>query len=573
VGPNGELYIAWHSVATGELLYDRDLDGLFSGLNSFGIDTTAVSLFSNVYFKKVPAAPDRGIFTGSSLDVDRSGGTNNGSLYLAYVNNCDVCSGDNYDVFLARSADQGVTWVNTGRDPGNVENSSGTDFHAWVDVDQKTGSVSVVYYTTDGDQTSGNDDIRVRLATSTDGGLSFTKSILSTSTSNETGGSSSDYLEYNGLAVHDGTAHAVWGGKPGPETDLEAMTASASLSSATNGNALVVSGDDSGATNDTIVVRPSAANGEFLEVVVNGQRQFAGLLASIDKITASGLGGVDSISIDSTFVAFGILIDGGASDDLISGGSGPDTLLGGPGNDRLEGGDGSDSLVGGTGDDVFVFDDVLATASETDWVNEIASEGNDTLDFSRLAFTAPVTVDCGKSNGLALHLKRTINGSAKNIIETVIGGAGNDTILGSNQNAIGNRLEGRDGNDTITGLKGPDTIDGGNGNDSLTGSRGNDFMLGGNGNDKLFGLQNDDRLDGGDGDDSLDGGVANDRIIAGLGSDTLIGGKGNDVLDVGNTLDSLVDQLTGGQGIDRAIGKKETLDQLLDVFEIDDRTL
>jgi len=47
-------------------------------------------------------------------------------------------------------------------------------------------------------------------------------------------------------------------------------------------------------------------------------------------------------------------------------------------------------------------------------------------------------------------------------------------------------------------------------------------------------------------------------------------GKGNDVLDVGD-LDGDVDSLTGGQGIDRAQGKKELIDQLLDVIETDGR--
>jgi hypothetical protein len=95
-----------------------------------------------------------------------------------------------------------------GTNRGNVGNSAGTDFTTWVDVDQTTGSVNLIYYTSDGVQATGNDDVLVRLATSINGGASFVYETLSIAKSNELNppGDSRDYLEYIGLAVHDGTA-------------------------------------------------------------------------------------------------------------------------------------------------------------------------------------------------------------------------------------------------------------------------------------------------------------------------------------------------------------------------------
>lgn len=71
--------------------------------------------------------------------------------------------------------------------------------------------------------------------------------------------------------------------------------------------------------------------------------------SGIDKVVGSsfsdGLFGDDS----------GVLLDGGAGDDLLVGGAGLDVLIGGTGNDTLEGGLGLDVLTGGAGADFFVF--------------------------------------------------------------------------------------------------------------------------------------------------------------------------------------------------------------------------
>ncbi|MEM6932912.1 MAG: DUF4214 domain-containing protein [Pseudomonadota bacterium] len=80
------------------------------------------------------------------------------------------------------------------------------------------------------------------------------------------------------------------------------------------------------------------------------------------------------------------------------------------------------------------------------------------------------------------------------------------TIIG---NALGNRIDGADGDDRI---------EGGAGNDLLMGEAGNDVLVGGAGNDLLEGGTGADVLDGGDGvDAALAGGnYASDRVSLGL---------------------------------------------------------
>jgi hypothetical protein len=343
VGPSGELYVSWHDItdlAHGRIYFDSDLDGLFNSSNGFGTDVLVKQTELLLFQYGVDAAPLRGIHTGPVVDVDRSGGDYHGRLYLTWVDAIDVPNFDtdnNSDIFLAWSDDHGAngTWTipDLPGDVGNVEDSTGTDFLPWVDVDQVTGSVNLLYYTTDGDQATGNDDVHVRLATSIDGGQSFTYATMSRHTSNENDppGSTQDYLEYIGLAVHGGTAHALWASRvPGGGlggTDLEALYASASLLSIQGDNVLYITGDDSGAaTSDTIELKRSMANAAYLEVWVNGNRQYTGLMATINVIDITALGGGDDIFIDADIDANFIVRGGDGGDDLTLRGKGASQL-------------------------------------------------------------------------------------------------------------------------------------------------------------------------------------------------------------------------------------------------------
>lgn len=119
------------------------------------------------------------------------------------------------------------------------------------------------------------------------------------------------------------------------------------------------------------------------------------------------------------------------------------------------------------------------------------------------------------------------------------GGAGNDTIGGSESIKFGDRLYGGAGNDTISAGKGDDYLEGnagndrligGTGTDKLTGGDDSDILLGGADNDELAAGTGNDVLYGGTGDDTLDGGDGNDFLNGGAGIDTLSGGENNDYL-------------------------------------------
>ena len=118
----------------------------------------------------------------------------------------------------------------------------------------------------------------------------------------------------------------------------------------------------------------------------------------------------------------------------------------------------------------------------------------------------------------------------------------------------------------VLGGTGADTIVGGAGDDTLLGMDGADTVRGGAGRDLLFELDDQRNvLDGGPGADSLSGGDGPDQVLGAAGDDVrLFGGEGDDLIDGGEGADVLntgggpspgssdSDRLVGGPGADTA---------------------
>ena len=333
VGPEGELYVAWQENDEHDIRFHHDLDGLWNDRYDLGDDIVIRNLNRNLYKTSVPAQPIRGIYNGPVLAVDRSGALP-GRLYLAFVDGFgEPTPPEDTDIYLISSDDQGSTWTSFDPGtPGNVENSPGTDFLPWVTVDQVTGGVYVAYYTTDGvADNADNTQVNLRLTCSIDGGKTFNKvnvsSAPSQAASANTGGN--DFLEYIGLAVRDGTAHALWADNRRDSSgnfgkNLHVYTASV----ATQGdNTLQINGDDSGPTDDTIVLRRDPYNPDYLMVLVNNQIQFDGLFASLKYISVYGEDGNDTVYIEDTVRGVSVFVNGGrGNDNVIIASSAPDLI-------------------------------------------------------------------------------------------------------------------------------------------------------------------------------------------------------------------------------------------------------
>ena len=128
------------------------------------------------------------------------------------------------------------------------------------------------------------------------------------------------------------------------------------------------------------------------------------------------------------------------------------------------------------------------------------------------------------------------------------GGAGNDTITGSNH---GDTIYGGGGNDTIYGGAGNDTIYGGAGNDEIHGGAGNDIIYAGSGDNLIHGGAGDDVMYSGSGNNTFLWLADDFGTTSAAANDTIQGFKLNhdvisfkDVFGSGDTIDSLLQNAT-----------------------------
>lgn len=153
---------------------------------------------------------------------------------------------------------------------------------------------------------------------------------------------------------------------------------------------------------------------------------------------------------------------GGRGSDVLEGDGGNDRLFGGSGNDRLDGGHGSDYVDGGRGDDPMVsggpgnFDVVVGNTG----IDRIDGGPGEHDVASYATSTVPITVDLrtGRMEG---EVTERLTG-----IEDVLGGTGNDTLIGD---AAPNRLDGGPGDDRLQAVGPGDAAFGGPGSDTCTG--------------------------------------------------------------------------------------------------------
>ncbi|HWK69201.1 MAG TPA: calcium-binding protein [Rhizobiaceae bacterium] len=279
-----------------------------------------------------------------------------------------------------------------------------------------------------------------------------------------------------------------------------------------------------GDTNSNTIAMSRNAAGQILAnggaVAISGGSP---TVANTNLIQAFGLAGADTLTLDEANGALPAAnLFAGTGDDVLTGGSGTDmlfgqgdndTLLGRGGNDLLFGGAGNDTLVGGDGDDQMFGEagddriiwnpgddtDLAEGGAGIDTVEINGGNGAETFAitangargrFDRIS-PAPFSLDIGTSENLVLNANggddvMSATGNLAALIKlTLDGGAGNDTILGSN---------------------GADTLIGGDGNDFVDGQQGNDLALLGSGDDTF-------QWDPGDGSDIIEGQGGQDRLL------------------------------------------------------------
>ncbi len=214
IGPEGIMYVCWNDLNTNEIRVDHSFD---NG-RTWGIDVI-VERETIPFRTRIIPQPNRGVFAGPVLDVDRSGGVHNGRVYIAY------CHGtiDDTDVLVRYSDDSANTFSSAVR--VNDDGPGSHQFLPWIDVNQTDGQVNVVFYDTREDTL--NELSRVHLAASRDGAASFFRSVpVADVPSNNSRSNPNRYpgnfLEYIGVTAWGCDALVAWTdtrNAPSPLTD------------------------------------------------------------------------------------------------------------------------------------------------------------------------------------------------------------------------------------------------------------------------------------------------------------------------------------------------------------------
>lgn len=193
VGPDGEVYVCWSNRDT--LFFDRSTDGGNTWMN----DDVVVSNQPGGWDYPIP-----GIYRSNGLPVtkcDLSGGDYHGTIYINWT---DQRNGlDNTDVFIAKSTDGGFTWS----DPVmvNDDTSNNHQFFTWMDVDQKTGIIYVIFYDRRNYEDKRTD---VYMAYSEDGGVTFINEKISEESF--TPKSQVFFGDYTNISAYNGKVAPIW---------------------------------------------------------------------------------------------------------------------------------------------------------------------------------------------------------------------------------------------------------------------------------------------------------------------------------------------------------------------------
>ncbi len=213
-GPNGEVYATW-TVYIGSNVNDGE-DGVGFAKSTDGGITWSAPIYvyqqTNFGIRTGSLSGGKGIRCNSfpSMAVDRSGGPNNGTIYIIWTQRGIAPAGSDPDIVFVKSTDGGTTWSSPARVNDDALNNGKDQILPWVTVDQATGQLICVFYDS---RNVPNTQAEVFMATSVNGGTTFTNFAVSDQAFvlDPISGFSGNYAgDYIGVAAHDDIAYAYW---------------------------------------------------------------------------------------------------------------------------------------------------------------------------------------------------------------------------------------------------------------------------------------------------------------------------------------------------------------------------
>jgi hypothetical protein len=462
VATNGMVYVAYHSVtvyngpnpadfngAVFVVRYNADLTG---ALRSTALPRGQADITFNVQDNGAPRKiPGAQFWTeGSGEPWILADPARPGNVYVI-ANDANNFTGSYGDIRIARSTNSGMTWTNSLIEGG----PNRSEFFPNAAID-RFGDLVVAWYDNRRGlplNAQGHFRLDVYAKYSTDGGVTFSPAFA---VNDQTPGVNTQWGnvfdpdvgavnrfpgpppttrigEYFGIGIWGGTAYVAWNsntyasfGNPNGE---QVWTKAFAIR-----GALTVTGTTG---NDTIVVRNMASNSAFVEVLVNGQRQYAGLWSALTGITIQPTTGNDTVNIENSAAGVPISINEGDGTDTVNISptahnlaniQGNVTVTGGPGTDTLDIFDQANSS-GVTW--TFAGSTITRTGSAlisygtlTNFVNVTGGSGNNTYNLTGPGATSGTTLNVGTG-------RDTVNLQSISIRPLTInsaGGSGADAI-------------------------------------------------------------------------------------------------------------------------------------------------
>ena len=210
-GPNGEVYVTY-AIYDANWTDGEDAIG-FSKSTNGGTTWTHLRAYQNVNFGirgYLSSKNDIRVSSFPSMSVDRSGGPNNGYIYITWAQRGVSPAGSDPDIVLIRSTNGGANWSVPIRVNNDPLNNGKDQYYPWCTVDQATGQLMLVFYDS---RAVVNSQAEVFMARSENGGVSFENFKVSNQAHTPSpipglaGGYAGDYI---GVAAYNNVAYPFW---------------------------------------------------------------------------------------------------------------------------------------------------------------------------------------------------------------------------------------------------------------------------------------------------------------------------------------------------------------------------
>jgi len=209
VGPNGEIYCAW---STPNLTTNLEDHIAFTKSVNGGVTWSTASNILTINGIRGTILPTNiRSHTFPSMAVDRSGGSQNGYIYVCWTQKNLAPAGNDADICFAYSANGGSTWSSPIRVNDDPINNGKLQFLPRISVDQINGKISILFY--DNRDLITPDSCFTYLAVSNDGGGTFFNMRISDISQRPvplSGYAEGYYTDYNSVVSLNDAVYSFW---------------------------------------------------------------------------------------------------------------------------------------------------------------------------------------------------------------------------------------------------------------------------------------------------------------------------------------------------------------------------